>query len=49
VYNSGCNYKTNISKAWEDAVKMAGNVGTINFNDFAAVDFFGPPYLNSEF
>lgn len=38
-----------ITQAWEDAVKIAQNVGTIDFNDVAAVDYFGPPAFNSRF
>ena len=37
-----------IKKAWDDAQVLAANVGKIDFNDVAAVEFFGPPALNSE-
>jgi len=38
-----------ITSAWDDAIKLVSNIGTVDFNDVAAIEFFGPPALNSEF
>lgn len=51
VFNDGCpeSERGRISTAWDDAMKLLANVGTIDFNDLAAIEFFGPPALNSGF
>lgn len=51
VFNSGCpsDKQGKITAAWEDAVRLASNVGTVDFNDVAAIEFFGPPALNREY
>lgn len=51
VFNSECpsDRQNKIIAAWDDAIRLASNIGTVDFNDFAAIEFFGPPALNREF
>ncbi|EPE32677.1 hypothetical protein GLAREA_07811 [Glarea lozoyensis ATCC 20868] len=46
-FNDECdkNSSIKIRDAWEDATKLAKNVETINWDDVAAHDFFGPSIL----
>ncbi|EFR00648.1 hypothetical protein MGYG_03655 [Nannizzia gypsea CBS 118893] len=47
VFNAECpgERQRDIISAWQDAVKLAQNVGKIDFDDWAAWEFFGPPQL----
>lgn len=38
-----------LTAAWDDALRLAANVGTINFNEAVAIDFLGPPAINGTF
>jgi hypothetical protein len=37
-----------ISNAWDDAIKIAKSVGTINWEEASTIDFFGSPILNGQ-
>lgn len=47
-YKSQCKRTSEISNAWDDAIRLATTLPKINWNEAAAVDFFGPPALNSK-
>ena len=44
-----CSRQDDIIKAWDDAITLLENVGTVDFNQPAAIDFFGPPQLNKAY
>ncbi|KAK2865064.1 hypothetical protein FQN49_003942 [Arthroderma sp. PD_2] len=50
-FNSKCplDKQRQVISAWEDAVKLAINVGEIDFNDHAAVEFFGAPAVTKDY
>lgn len=48
VFNSDCNRQSDIQTAWDDAIRLVTNLPKVDFNDVAAIEFFGPPALNSK-
>ncbi|KAL5321064.1 hypothetical protein ACEPPN_011874 [Leptodophora sp. 'Broadleaf-Isolate-01'] len=48
-YKSQCKRTSEISNAWDDAIRLATTLPKINWNEAAAVDFFGPPALNKNY
>ncbi len=48
VFNSDCKRQSDIETAWDDAIKLVTNLRKVDFNDVAAIEFFGPPALNSK-
>lgn len=48
VFGSACKRTGEIVKAWDDAIKLVTNLKAVDFNEPAAIDFFGPPALNSK-
>jgi len=48
VFNANCHRESEIMAAWDDAIRLVTTLPKINFNEAAAIDFFGPPALNSK-
>lgn len=48
VFSSDCKRQSDIQTAWDDAIKLATNLPKIDFNGVAAIEYFGPPALNSK-
>ncbi|KAI1409240.1 hypothetical protein F5Y13DRAFT_203653 [Hypoxylon sp. FL1857] len=49
VFSSDCHRQSDIEAAWDDAIKLVTTLPKIDFNDVAAVDYFGPPALNKDY
>ncbi|KAI1769817.1 hypothetical protein F4818DRAFT_450792 [Hypoxylon cercidicola] len=49
VFSGDCQRQSDIESAWDDAIKLVTTLPKIDFNDVAAVDFFGPPALNKDY
>ncbi|KAI8630070.1 hypothetical protein F5Y19DRAFT_70377 [Xylariaceae sp. FL1651] len=49
VFSSDCKRQRDIEAAWDDAIKLVTSLPKVDFNDVAAVDFFGPPALNKDY
>ncbi|KAI2463235.1 hypothetical protein F4781DRAFT_417305 [Annulohypoxylon bovei var. microspora] len=49
VFSGDCQRQSDIESAWDDAIKLVTTLPKIEFNDVAAVDFFGPPALNKDY
>ncbi|KAI1374101.1 hypothetical protein F4677DRAFT_447748 [Hypoxylon crocopeplum] len=49
VFSGECKRQSDIESAWDDAIKLVTALPNVDFNDVAAVDFFGPPALNKDY
>ncbi|KAI8961588.1 hypothetical protein F5Y11DRAFT_366628 [Daldinia sp. FL1419] len=49
VFSDDCKRQSEIEAAWDDAIKLVTSLPKVDFNDVAAVDFFGPPALNKDY
>lgn len=48
VFSGDCKRQSDIETAWNDAIKLVTSLPKVDFNDVAAIEFFGPPALNSK-
>lgn len=46
IFKNGCTRKDDIQNSWADAMRLFTSLPNVDFNDYAAIDFFGPPHLN---
>ncbi|KAI1124880.1 hypothetical protein F5Y10DRAFT_284663 [Nemania abortiva] len=49
VFSGDCKRQSDIQAAWDDAIKLVTTLPKVDFNDVAAVDYFGPPALNKDY
>ncbi|KAI0836758.1 hypothetical protein F5Y06DRAFT_305193 [Hypoxylon sp. FL0890] len=49
MFSGDCKRQSDIIAAWDDAIKLVTSLPKIDFNDVAAIDFFGPPALNKDY
>ncbi|KAI1171749.1 hypothetical protein F4777DRAFT_593495 [Nemania sp. FL0916] len=51
AFKDGCKgqRQRDIESAWDDAIKLVTSLPKVDFNDVAAVDFFGPPASNKNY
>ncbi|KAI0470671.1 hypothetical protein GGR56DRAFT_659966 [Xylariaceae sp. FL0804] len=49
AFSSECKRHSDIEKAWDDAINLVTSLPKVDFNDVAAIDFFGPPALNKKY
>ncbi|KAJ3553159.1 hypothetical protein NPX13_g10946 [Xylaria arbuscula] len=49
VFNSQCARQKDITDAWDDAIKIVTGLPQVDFNDGAAIDYFGAPGWNMDY
>ncbi|KAI1358407.1 hypothetical protein F5Y08DRAFT_350892 [Xylaria arbuscula] len=49
VFNSQCARQKDITDAWDDAIKIVTDLPQVDFNDGAAIDYFGAPGWNMDY
>ncbi|KAI1115450.1 hypothetical protein F5Y14DRAFT_129786 [Nemania sp. NC0429] len=48
-FKDQCKRRSEIEAAWDDAIKLLTSLPKVDFNDVAAIDYFGPPALNKKY